>query len=433
MANRPSKKRKGVAPPSTGSDPLSVTTDVRRPFEAILIVGSLLLLVFLVYTIQPVLSPFLLLGAILFLLYPLRHHPLVRNIMWLALMLFLIWFFNELSGLLLPFMIAFLLAYLLDPLVERLQKKGVARWVSTLVVMLLIVGAGVSVLIFVLPIAFSQFDDMLQWVTSMVKDVATTVREGRLVAVLQGYGLPVERLQQILNEEFTPRLENIMRGLIEAVFGFIASISTIVTRIINAIIIPFLAFYLLKDYPIIRDRLQLFIPLSRRESVMNSLQKVDALLGRYLRGAFAVAVITGILASVLLWIFGIDYPLVLGMIAGILSLIPYFGIITSLVLSILVALFSSEPSLLKVVFVLITFGLLEVLEAAVLSPRIVGGQVGLHPVLLILSLLVFSFFLGFIGLLIAVPTTAVVIMFLREFQTRLQTQGLASDQMPQGS
>ncbi|MFQ5797982.1 MAG: AI-2E family transporter, partial [Bacteroidota bacterium] len=300
MANRPSKKRKNVAPPSTGADPLSVTTDVRRPVEAILIVGSLLLLLFLVYTIQPVLSPFLVLGAILFLLYPLRRQPLVRNIMWLALMLFLIWFFNELSGLLLPFMIAFLLAYLLDPLVERLQKKGVARWVSTLGVMLFIVGAGVSVLIFVLPVAFSQLDDMLQWVTSMVNDVATTVREGRLVALLQGYGLPVERLQQILNEEFTPRLENIMRALIEAVFGFIASISTIVTRIINAIIIPFLAFYLLKDYPIIRDRLQLFIPLSRRESVMNSLQKVDALLGRYLRGALTVAVINGLLASVLL-------------------------------------------------------------------------------------------------------------------------------------
>ncbi|MFQ5798751.1 MAG: AI-2E family transporter, partial [Bacteroidota bacterium] len=117
---------------------------------------------------------------------------------------------------------------------------------------------------------------------------------------------------------------------------------------------------------------------------------------------------------------------------GILSLIPYFGLITSLVLSILVASFSSEPSLLKVVFVLITFGLLEILEAAVLSPRIVGGQVGLHPVLLILSLLVFSFFLGFIGLLIAVPTTAVVIMFLREFQARLQAQRLASDQIAQG-
>lgn len=428
MATRRVRKRKDLTRRAAESNPQPVTSDVRRPYEAILIVGSILLLLFLVYTIQPVLSPFLLLGAILFLLYPLRRQPLVQNIMWLALALFLVWFFNEVSGLLLPFIIAFLLAFLLDPVVERLQKRGVVRWVSALGLMLLIVGAGVTILIFAMPIALSQFDDMLEWVTSMVNDLATMVREGRLVALLQGYGLPVERLQQVLNEQFTPRLENLVKGLIEGVFGFITGVSTIVTRIINAVIIPFLAFYLLKDYPNLKDRLQSFIPPSRQASVTDSLRKVDALLGRYIRGAMTVALINGILASVLLWIIGIDYPLLLGMIAGILNLIPYFGLIISLVLSILVALFSSEPSLVKVVFVLVTFGVLQFLEAAVLSPRIVGGQVGVHPVLLILSLLVFSFFLGFVGLLIAVPTTAVLMMFVRDYQARLQAQRVALDE-----
>ncbi len=420
MAAGASKKRKKIAKPLSGTDIRSILSDSRRPYETILIVGSLLLLLFLVYTIQPVLSPFLLLGAILFLLFPLRHQPLVQNIMWLAVTLFLIWFFNELSGLLLPFIIAFLLAYVLDPVVGWLQKKGIARWVSTLGVMFLFIGGVVSVLIFVMPIAFAQFEDMLQWITGMVHDVAALVREGKLVAFLQGYGIPVERFQQILNEQFAPKLENIMRALIEAVFGFIASISTIVTRIINAIIIPFLAFYLLKDYPFIKDRIQSFIPPSRRKPINRSMLKVDALLGRYLRGALAVAVINGTLASFLLWIFGIDYPLVLGIIAGILNLIPYFGLVISLVLAILVAMFSGEPSLLKVVYVLITFAVLQILEVAVLQPRIVGRQVGLHPVLMILSLLVFSFFLGFVGLLIAVPTTAVVVMFVRDYQARFQ-------------
>ena len=418
--------------PLWGRTPPSGIPESRRPNEAILIVGSLFLLVFLVYTIQPVLSPFLILGAILFLLYPLRGLPIVRTIMWLSFSLFLIWFFNELSGLLIPFVIAYLLAYLLNPVVEFFERKKVPRWVTTLGLMLIIVGAGVAVLLFVLPIAFGQFDDMLQWVTSMVKEIADVVREGRLVAVLQGYGLPVERIQQILNEQFTPRLEDIMRGLIEGVLGFIAGISTIVTRIINAIIIPFLAFYLLKDFPLLRNRFNSSIPPRNRESVLRSVGKVDALLGRYLRGALAVAVINGILVSLLLWAFGIDYPLVLGMIAGILNLIPYFGLLISLVLSILVASFSGEPAFVKVVYVVITFGVVQILEAAVLSPRIVGGQVGLHPVLLILSLLVFSFFLGFIGLLIAVPTTAVIVMFVREYQARVQARQLVTDEARQG-
>ena len=436
MAHRASKKRKAVALPPTGVAPPSATTDVRRLYEAILIIGSLVLLLFLVYTIstdEPLVSPFILLGAILFLLYPLRGQPLVRNLMWLALTLFLIWSFNELSGLLLPFIIAFLIAYLLDPVVGGLRKKGIARWVSTLGVMLLIVGVGVSLLLFVLPLAFTQFDEMLRWVTNMVKDVAAIVREGKWVAFLEAYGLPVGSLQQTLNEQFSPRLENITRALIEGVFGIIASISTIVTRIINVIIIPFLAFYLLKDFPVIGERLLSYIPASRRKSVRNSLRKVDALLGRYIRGALTVAVIHGILASVLLWIFGIDYPLVLGMVAGILSLIPYFGLMISLVLSILVALFSGEPSPLKVVFVLITFGVLQILEGAVLSPRILGKQVGLHPVLLILSLVVFSFFLGFIGLLIAVPTTAVVLMFVREYKAGVEARQVASSEIAEAS
>jgi predicted PurR-regulated permease PerM len=112
------------------------------------------------------------------------------------------------------------------------------------------------------------------------------------------------------------------------------------------------------------------------------------------------------------------------MVAGVLSLIPYFGLLTSLALSLLVALFSGEPVSMKILFVLITFAFLQILEFSVLSPNILGKQIGLHPVLMILSLLVFGFFLGFIGLLIAVPTTAIVIMLVKEWEQRRKVRQL---------
>jgi predicted PurR-regulated permease PerM len=110
----------------------------------------------------------------------------------------------------------------------------------------------------------------------------------------------------------------------------------------------------------------------------------------------------------------------LGMIAGILSIIPYVGLFISLSLSIIVALFSGEPTWLRVIYVLITYGFLQILEASVLSPYILGKQVGLHPVLLILSLLVFGFFAGFVGLLIAVPSTALIILTVKLWLNRKQ-------------
>ncbi len=113
---------------------------------------------------------------------------------------------------------------------------------------------------------------------------------------------------------------------------------------------------------------------------------------------------------------GVRYPLVLGIMTGVLDFVPYVGLITSLVVSCVVAVFSGEPLALKVIAVIVMFLSQKVLEATVLAPKIVGSHVGLHPVLLILCLFVFGYFLGFIGLLIAVPATALLIAGVKEWE-----------------
>jgi len=190
----------------------------------------------------------------------------------------------------------------------------------------------------------------------------------------------------------------------------------VVSRIINLVIIPFLAFYVLKDFPLIKHRAKMLFPQAKRARAQEYYKRIDELLGRYIRGAITVAFINAVLVASFFWIFGIQYPLVMGIVAGVLDLIPYFGLIIMLLLSIVVAFYSGAPVPAHIILAASTIAGLHVLEAAVLSPKIIGSKVGIHPALLILSLLIFSFFLGFIGLLIAVPTTAILILLFREWQ-----------------
>ncbi len=381
--------------------------------STIVFIGAGLLVGLLLFFIQSVISPFIILFAILFLLYPLRNVQYCKTIMWLALFLFLIWFLFELRSILLPFIIAILLAYLFNPLVSRLEKKGLKRWFSSLIVTIALLLIVASLIIYIMPLAIQQFNSIITAITDITGDLVNQIKHGRMFAWLGAYGFDVDHARELFSQELTPRLEGILKNIVTTVFSFISSLSFLITQIINIVIIPFLLFYMLKDFNLLINRIKSFIPKKNIGKVVDYFSKVDELIGKYLRGALIVAFIHGTLVGVLLALFGIKYPIVLGIIAGVLSLIPYFGLLVSLSLSLIVALFSGDPVWLKIVFVLSTFGFLQILEASVISPNILGKQVGLHPVLLILSLLVFGYFLGFLGLLIAVPVSAIIIMTVK--------------------
>ncbi len=396
---------------------LSSSGEVNK-VEAIVFSAGIVLFLFLIYTIRDIASPFLVLGAILFLLYPLRSKVMARNIMWLSVLLFFLWFIYSIVGVLAPFVAAMLFAYILHPMVTKAERWGIPRWATSLVVILCGIAVLTVVALLVLPIAFAQFSGILEAASMITNDFTNWMFSNRMEVSLRKYGISTQQLREILTTSFAPRLEVIMKGLLEGTFGLVSGLSTVVSRIVNMVIIPFLSFYVLKDFPIIRHRVRMLLPRSKRERASEYYASVDELLGRYIRGAITVAGINAVLVTFFFSVFGIQYPLVLGIVAGVLDLIPYFGLIIMLVLSVIVASFS--PSLVAghMILAASTIGALHVFEAAVLSPKIIGSKVGIHPVLLILSLLVFSFFLGFIGLLIAVPTTAIIIMLFRQWEQR---------------
>lgn len=378
--------------------------------ETLLHFLGLLGLVAVALTVPSILSPFALLAGAIFLLFPYREHPFVRRSLILAALLVALWAFNTLFSVLVPFLFAYLLAYIFDPVVTRLASRGVPRWAGSAGVVLVFVGCIAAVVIFVLPLAVVQFEGILTGVRMVLNQAGSWLQSGTTVAMLAQLGIQPESVQQLVEQQLVPRIEGILTGLVDGMLGLVSGITAIAMHIINAVIIPFVVFYLLKDFPSISARFYQAFPAAHQERARTFMGRIDGVLGAYFRGAALVAIIQGTIAAVALSVIGVNYALVLGVMTAVLNFIPYVGLIISLVVASMVALFSGDPVVTKVIGVVVLYVSQKLLEATVLGPKIIGPQVGLHPVVLILCLMVFGFFLGFVGLLIAVPATALLLL-----------------------
>ncbi|HWP82792.1 MAG TPA: AI-2E family transporter [Bacteroidota bacterium] len=385
-------------------------------FEIVLLTGGVLLLLVLIYTIHTILSPFLALGAVLFLLYPLRRYALAKNIMSLSVILFGLWLAYTISEILAPFVLSMLFSYVLNPVVNKCEGWRIPRWITSLVLILLVVGILTLALFFILPIAFGQVEDILNVASATLEDMNKWFWQSGIMKAFERYGVSAEEAKAALSTYIVPRLEDIIKSTLRGMLAFVSSVSQVLTQIFYIILVPFLTFYLLTDFPKVVHRFKMLFPHRRRHKVEEFLSEADAVIGRYLRGALTVAFLQGVLVVGLFSAFQIKYALLLGILAGVLDLVPYVGLIITMVISAIVAAFSEPPVLPKVISAITSIGILHLLEVMLLGPRIIGAKVGLHPLLIILSLLVFWYFLGFFGLLIAVPTTALIILSVREWE-----------------
>jgi predicted PurR-regulated permease PerM len=336
--------------------------------------------------------------------------------MWLSIILFGIWFASSISSLLVPFVISLVLAYVMNPIVERFERWGVPRWVTSMILILFLLGLIMLFFFLVLPVVLTQVEGILDSLSRVLADFNSWIWNSSVLKALERYGVSGDEVRNTLTSQFTPKLEDILKNLVRGLFMVASSISNVVTQIFYVILVPFLTFYILTDLPKIRRRFLLLFAHRFRDKVESYLISADEVIGLYLRGAITVALMQGIIIATLFSIMGIKYALMLGVIAAIFDLVPYFGLIVTMALAAVVALFSDPPVLPKLVFAVFSIEALRIFETMYLSPRIVGSKIGLHPLLVIFSILVFFYFLGFPGLLIAVPTTALIIVFVKDWE-----------------
>jgi predicted PurR-regulated permease PerM len=336
--------------------------------------------------------------------------------MWLSVIIFGVWFAVSISSVLAPFVVSLVLAYVMNPIVERFERWGVARWVTSLILILILLGLVTLLFFFLLPLVLSQLEGILDALSELVVDFNSWIWNSKIVKALERYGVSADEVRTTLTSQFAPKLEDILKNLLKGLLLLASSISNLVTQIFYIVLVPFLTFYILTDLPKIHQRFLLLFPQFYRDRIEQFLQSADRVIGLYLRGAIMVACLQGILVAVVFSIVGIKYALMLGVIAAVLDLVPYFGLIVTMVVAAIVAAFSGPPILPKVLFALGFIESLRIFETMYLSPKIVGSKVGMHPLIVIFSMLVFFYFLGFVGLLIAVPVTALLILLVREWE-----------------
>jgi predicted PurR-regulated permease PerM len=398
-------------------NPLTALLSGRR--EWVVFVVALALLLVLGYAVHEVFSPIFLFAVFLIATYPFRRDFIVRHLILVASVVFLFWFAIEVSGAVLPFVIAFILSFIFSPLVELLGRKRIPRPIS-IGILLVLLGILVTITVVVLPMVFQQFQSFLSSIPTLATEVSNSlnnlVNRGFLGFVPENQGL-----QQAVINAISSRIEDVTRAIPNGILNFVAEAATALTKMLNLVLVPFLSFYILKDFGLIRHRVKMLFPRRHRKLVSELYSIIDRILGSYLRGALTVAFINSIVIFSLMSIWGVKYPLVIGLISGVLDMIPYFGVIISTSVAVLIALFGDNPGF-QVIMVLCSFLGMNLTETVILYPRIVGSKIGVHPALLILALLIFGYFLGFLGLLIAVPATAILIAFRKYYEQNLRTE-----------
>jgi len=406
--------------PSTSTQRLAQSAFERiTAFETVLIAGGVVLFLALLYQMQVpgneggFLNPPLVGLAGALLLWPLRRQKAARALLLSGGVLLLLWTIDKLSRILIPFAAVYLLAYLLNPIVRGLKERfRLPRWASSLFITGLVVGTVALVILILAPSVVDQIEVLSERLTKGVDGLRSWLATSSILDTLASTGLidKQEALQQI-----QALVQQQARRLPEAVEGVAASLGSVLGVLTLAALVPVLLFYTLRDYPDIQESLTELFPTAggRRDYLV----KAGGIVGQYLRGQLMISSIATFNVSVLLFLFDVPFWLLIGLLGGLLNFIPQLGALITMVIGAFVA-FVLGGWIKAAIVVAVLVGE-SFLEQSVLTPNILSYQVGLHPLLVLFSLLTFGLFLGIFGLLIAVPVTAILVTGYRAYREEL--------------
>lgn len=368
---------------------------------------SLILFGLLIYLSISIISPIFLYILILVVFILNKKQPVVRIVFILSTIIFSVWFINELFAVLIPFIIAFLIAYLMNPFVVYLEKKKIKRFASALISLLLILVFSALLVSLIVPPFVNQIGNLISIAPKKISELEKFFTE-IILPELNRLGIIYPDIQKTLSTEIPAKLQSILNGLLSGLLNIFSGLSFIFNQIINLVVIPVITFYLLRDYEKILNAILNLFSGEHYLAVKKIGERVNKILGNYIRGYILISLINGTIITTGLTIIGVPYAVVLGILSALLNFIPYFGMVISLSIGFLISVLSGLSGL-KLILVLVLYIGENIIENYFISPKIIGESVGLHPLLVLLALFVFGYFGGLIGMLIGVPVTALII------------------------
>lgn len=308
-----------------------------------------------------------------------------------------------------PFILAIVISYVTMPFVRYLQRHEVPKVPAILIIYLALVVAVVIVILFIVPRLSAELNGLIDIVPKQARRVRDFVED-----VSNRYSritIP-DGIRKVIDDtiqkgegvvlDFASRLGDAILGMF--------------SHLLSLVIAPVLAFYITKDIDALRESAIRWIPASKRDYVVTLLKDIDEVIGEFIRGQLIVCTIVGVLTAIALYVLGVQFAIILGMIVGIVDIIPYFGPLIGMLPCVAVALLQS-PRL--ALYTAVTFVAIQQIESSIISPKIVGDRVGLHPLLIIFALLSGEKLLGFAGLVLAVPVAAIIKVVLQHSWLRI--------------
>ncbi|WP_328850064.1 AI-2E family transporter [Nitratireductor aquimarinus] len=339
-----------------------------------------------------------------------QRPPLIRNIaFWLLAALALVLFLYVFSSILLPFLAGMVLAYFLDPVADRLERMGLSRTSATVVILIGFVVVLAVGLMIVVPVLGKQLADF----ASRLPEYLTRLHELMI-------RLEPKWVDSLLNGETEALRENLTSILAQGtsflgtLFKSVWSSGVAIVNVASLFVVtPVVAFYMLLDWDRMVEKVDSWVPRDHVETVRQIARDINVATAGFVRGQGTLCLILGVFYAVGLSLVGLNFGLLIGLFAGLISFIPYVGSLVGFGLSIGIAVVQFWPEWWWVLAVAAIFFSGQFLEGNILQPKLVGKSVGLHPVWLMFALFAFGYLFGFAGLLIAVPAAAAVAVLVR--------------------
>ncbi len=325
---------------------------------------------------------------------------------WVATFLVLAVLLWLLHDVLLPFVAGIALAYVLTPLANRVERLGVNRTIAALLIVSLLVVTLIALVVLLVPLLLQQGVALISHIPGYFK---------RIKELIVDPNLPW--LNWLDAAETGKTASDLVGQVATWLMSFSYSLWTggkaLVSFASVLIVMPVVAFYLIRDWHAMIDRMDSWIPVRQRETVRQLAREIDAAIGGFLRGQFGVCLVLGCYYAIALMLVGLDFALLIGLTAGVITFVPYIGSMTGLMIAASVAIAQFWPDWKRIALVVAIFLVGQFIEGNIVSPKFVGERVGLHPVWLIFAMFAFGYLFGFVGLLIAVPLGAAIAVLLR--------------------